>query len=351
MSLPMHAHEITTEWLTEALSSWTPGVKVQSIDEMHVQPGTATKIRLRLRYAENVPDGPPEALCLKGGFDGGAWSEIIGIAYQLEANFYAHAAAQLGELLPKCWYAAAEPERGQGIIILEDLVVAGARFGSPLEPWPVSRVAAAVEMQAAWHAVTWAATPEAYPWLPVGTPVRGMADYLLGESHWETCLADESLKAVIPVELQDRVRVRKATFAVWELDRAHGIPCLSHGDPHLGNTYVDAQGNPHFLDWQVASLSPGIDDLSYFIGGSLTVEDRRANEQHLLKHYLDVLAAHGGPKTSFDAAWLDYRRHSMHGLLWAMTAPTAQPIDYIVAMTQRHAAAIVDHGTLDLLGC
>ena len=74
-------------------------------------------------------------------------------------------------------------------------------------------------------------------------------------------------------------------------------PALSHGDPHIGNTYLDA-GRPAFLDWQGVCIAPPMDDVAYFIGGALSVADRRTHERDLLKLYLSAAAAAGGPRST-----------------------------------------------------
>lgn len=102
-------------------------------------------------------------------------------------------------------------------------------------------------------------------------------------------------------------------------------------------------------DWQGVCIAPPMDDVAYFIGGSLSVADRRTHERDLLKLYLDAAAAAGGPPVDADAAWLDYRRHHLHGFLWSLTGPRMQPRERVFAMSERHVAAIEDHETLAAL--
>jgi hypothetical protein len=154
----------------------------------------------------------------------------------------------------------------------------------------------------------------------------------------------------MPAAFRDRERIRRAIFEMWRLDDTEGVPCLAHADAHIGNTYVDAKGHPRFIDWQGACIAPAIDDVSYFVTGALTVEDRRAHEQSLLRYYLDRLVAEGGPKLGFDDAWLDYRRHTVHGFLWVLTPPEMQAPVRVRAMGDRYVAALEDHETLRLLG-
>lgn len=351
MKLPFKIEDIDAAWLSEALSIQTPGTQVTDMEVTRVIPGTTTKILLRVQYAGGPrADGPPEALCVKGGFDD-ALRPLVGEAYIAEANFFNYVAPQLKAPLPRCWFAGADEKRLQGVVILDDLNALGATFGDPTKVWTVDQVAQGLEQQARWHAQTWGETPERFPWLHVGSWVRNPAKHLLGEGNWQRAFSDGAKVQHIPAALQNRERVERAFQTMWSDDDARGIPCLNHCDPHIGNTYFDAAGKPGFLDWQSASLAPAMDDVSYFLSGALSTPDRRANERHLLAHYVDALGSHLGSTVDFDAMWLDYRRHCMHGFIWAVVPPDMQQPENVGAMTARHVAAIEDLDTLAALNC
>jgi Phosphotransferase enzyme family len=48
---------------------------------------------------------------------------------------------------------------------------------------------------------------------------------------------------------------KAATSVTWRLDHA-ATPCALHTDPHVGSTYIDADGNPAFIDWQAVCAAP-----------------------------------------------------------------------------------------------
>lgn len=350
MPLPLSAGEITTAWLSSALSEWTPGVRVDAIEHMSVLPGTATKVLLKVRYAPESAKGEmPSELCVKGGFNENL-RPFLGDVYALEASFYAEVARNIKAAVPRCWYAASDPANKQGVVVMDDLNAQDAEFGDPVVPWSVDLVAAGLEAQAAWHGPTWGATTKRFPSLPVGAYIRHVVPvYIVSENSWARMFGDEVHAARYPQELHDRRRVVYALQEMWRLEDDLEIPCVNHCDAHIGNTYLDAERRPHFIDWQVPSLLPGLDDVTYFIGGALTVADRRAHEHDLLKHYLQALAAHGGARLDFDFAWQSYRRHCMHGFLWTMSPPELQTAERLAVMTERYVAAILDHDALNLL--
>jgi hypothetical protein len=345
----MTVEELTPAWLTEAMSDRLRGVSVESADVRNVIWGTATKVMLHVAYSSDPgPEGPPETLCVKGGFDPAMRNLGLATAYRREADFFVFLAPTLKVPLPRCWYAGADMNLGQGVVVLDDLAATGCTFGEPLRAWSPDLVAKALEVQATWHGATWGATPKRYPWLSSGTPVRDVADVMLGADYWDQHFSSAEAPTV-PQLFLDRERMQNAFSAMWRFDDA-ATPCVLHADPHVGNTYIDAAGNPAFIDWQAVCAAPALDDVTYFIGGALSVKDRRQHERELLTDYLEALAAAGGPRLDFDTAWLDYRRHQIHGFLWATTGPTQQTTERVAAMTERHVAAMDDLESLDALG-
>lgn len=124
---------------------------------------------------------------------------------------------------------------------------------------------------------------------------------------------------------------------------------LSHGDAHLGNTCVDDAGQPAFYDWQTFCLNPALDDVTYFVGSALEIEDRRTHERALLHHYLGALAGHGGPGLDPEQAWADHRRYQVHGFFWAVLPKERQPPRCSIPLAERFMAGMADHDSVALL--
>ena len=85
-----------------------------------------------------------------------------------------------------------------------------------------------------------------------------------------------------------------------------GPKTVIHGDIHIGNLFDD-HGVIGFLDWGLVVVSTPLRDVSYFLNMSLSIEDRRAGERDLLRHYLDVRRGLGGTPIGFDEAWKTHR--------------------------------------------
>lgn len=346
--LPTALDALTAPWLTEALSVRSPGTSVRSVEIESVIWGTASKVFLRLEY-DNRPDGgPPEALCLKGGFDD-TMRAVAGIGYQVEARFYRDVATLLGDSAPRHWFAAEDPEANQGLVLTDDLRTVGATFGGPHVPYDVDQVAAGLATLARVHGATWDRRDVgSLGWLTVGSMLfRPVVDSFLTRSHWDAYLELPQTGA-FDAALRDHDRVERAVHLLWADDDAQ-VLSISHGDPHVGNTYALADRVPRFLDWQTTCLAPWSDDVAYFLVGALEIDDRRKHEEDLLRHYLDALTAAGGDAPSFSTAFDAYRRHHLHGLMFALCPPEMQPAEVCRLMGDRYATAAIDHRTLDLV--
>jgi thiamine kinase-like enzyme len=118
-----------------------------------------------------------------------------------------------------------------------------------------------------------------------------------------------------------------------------------HGDPHIGNLYLDGARQPSFLDWQLVQRGPWYLDVGYHIASALEVEDRRRSERDLVRHYLDHLTAAGIGVSTEEDVWLGVRRGILHGFyLWGITLKVAPAITS--ALLTRLGTAAADHDAL-----
>jgi aminoglycoside phosphotransferase (APT) family kinase protein len=341
-TLPASIDELDIAWFADALRSALPDAQLSGVENEVINWGTATKALFRLKYHSAGPDAP-EQICVKGGFDAAMAEFGLGTAYRNEAEFFGRIAPHLDIPLPKAWYAGVNVEQDQGIVIMENLAAAGARFGDCTQPWSPDLVAQALGVLAGLHGPTWP-SQNRYPWLSTVSPVRDVMEVLFSDQHWESLFADGQ-GPQIPDTYMDSAKMHAALKALWRMEDASECT-VTHGDAHLGNTYIDADGRPAFLDWQCVHAAPYMHDVAYFMTGALSVADRRTHERNLLGEYLGRLAASDGPTIGFDHAWQDYRQHTLYGYIWVLTNPKMQPQERINAMSERHVTAIDDHDSI-----
>jgi thiamine kinase-like enzyme len=127
-------------------------------------------------------------------------------------------------------------------------------------------------------------------------------------------------------------------------------PCtLVHGDPHLGNLFVDGE-RTGFLDWAMIARAPGMRDVAYVLCNSIPTEIRRARERDLVARYCALLGEQG-VELEFDVAWEQYRLFAVYS--WVAATCTVgmgskwQPEHVGLGGTTRATIAATD---LDVLG-
>jgi hypothetical protein len=336
-ALPTTPEAISADWLKSVLG----GATVEGVRVDDVLAGSTTKVFVHVDTA----DAAALELCIKGVFDEPRLPVRV-LAAKQEARFFHELAPQLDMPLFRVWYASADEH--QGVVVFDDLRRSGTTFTTAGTAWTEDLVAAALEVQATWHAATWGFPADRHAWLVSGNQILAAAtDQLFSEEHWNAHTADPAT-VEIPERFRDRARIEAAERALFRL-QATSVHALSHGDAHIGNTYISPDGQPGFYDWQTFCLAPPLDDASYFIAGALTTEDRREHEQDLLRHYLAALAAHGAPAPKWDEAWRAYRAYQVHGFFWAVLPTEWQPVACSIPMAERYMAAMADHDTLELL--
>jgi hypothetical protein len=127
---------------------------------------------------------------------------------------------------------------------------------------------------------------------------------------------------------------------------------LLHLDYRVDNIMFDSDLNSPdgvtVIDWQSVGRGPAGYDLAYLLGGSVTVEDRRAHEIEWLHEYHDEITRLG-VVYSFDDLWKDYcRAHVIGGTSTAtLTGATfdlgnERGLALITSMAERHYAAPLD---------
>lgn len=341
--LPLTVGELTTSWFSEILGREVTGVSVQQ--EIY---GTAAKVFVELTYADSN-GAPPERLCVKGGFN----LELTQLhpdlfaTYRLEAAFYHDVAPTVAMNLPRAYYSGTDSVNGQGIVVMDDLTTSGATFSNVQEEsWSLDLVQAGISELALLHASTWgagSAAVEKLPWSKTAG-LRAQIERRLAPARWRECTCVEA----IPEVLRDRTRIVAAFRTLWHSADPR-LQVMVHGDSHVGNTFVSASGRPGFIDWQGMHPNSALHDVSYFITGALTTEDRREHEKKLFESYLDALAAAGGPRFAVEDVWDEFRRQQLHGIIWTVASPQTQAKATIDIYAARHAAAIMDHNSLELI--
>jgi hypothetical protein len=335
---------LSPEWLTAALETRFPGIRVVAVTPGPVISRVATNARFRIECARGVPPGLSPSLCAKGYF--GAAGRPSRHAGEPEAYFYRDLAASTGVRTLRCVYADVHPATRHGVVITEDVVAEGGTFLDARSDYTPDQAADSLTELAKLHAATWgdegcAAARWLAPRLARTLQARGLAEI---RHNFEGPIGTG-----VPREVRDPQRLVDAYRRLADEVRRAAPWTVVHGDAHVGNLYLDGAGRPSFADWQLVQRGTWYLDVGYHIASTLTVPDRRRVERDLLRHYLDRLAAASVEVPSWEAAWKGIRRGIVHGFfLWGITLKVEPAVTSV--LLERLGTAAADHDAFEAIG-
>ncbi len=339
--------DLTAAWLREALGTGP-------IEGFQLEPvGTgqmSESRRVSIDYAPGPSGGPATVLLKTASADEHSRATGVGLgAYEREVRFYRELAPRVGGPLPECHLALIDPEEGWFTLVLED--VAPAVQGDQIAGCGVEHARLAIQELARLHAPVFA------------DPQLGATPWLNQESPLGQALLTQLLEAFlerygerVSPEHQAVCRRFVPSLDGWVADRRAPLG-LVHGDYRLDNMLFgsdDAARRFVAVDWQTVSWGPVMSDVSYFIGGALAVEDRRAHEQALVREYHDALQAHGVRGFAWKDCWLGYRRQTFLGIVMTIAPAmlverTERGDEMFLTTLARYAQQVLDLDALELL--
>jgi hypothetical protein len=159
------------------------------------------------------------------------------------------------------------------IMVFEDLEAVGCRFPSQDDPDIEFRARDIVEQLAVLHARYWES-----PRFAEGGDLAWIAPKATGHGDGGAQFVRMAIDGYT-----DRLPEGFLPLAEFYVERSRDIVCLYsegprtlvHGDPHLGNLFVDGE-RTGFLDWAVIARAPGLRDVAYVLCNSIPTEVRRA---------------------------------------------------------------------------
>lgn len=339
--------DLDAEWLAALLDTGP-------ITSLAVVPIGTGQMSLTYRVSPEYQDperAGPDSVVVKLAADDET-SRSTGIAlgiYEAEIRFYREIAPRIGGPLAACHLAVFDDVGGWFTLVLED--VAPAVQGDQIAGCTVDQARLGARELARLHAPVFGdRTLEKSDWLNRESPVN---------QALVTQLLDGFLERYGPrisPEHQTVCRRLVASLDGWLGDRRPPLG-LTHGDFRLDNLLFGDPGGAKPLtavDWQTVGWGPAMTDVSYFLGGGLSVEDRRAHERELVAEYHSALTSHGVQGFSWAECWEGYRRQSFGGVLMAIVASmlvqrTDRGDDMFMTTLARHAQHALDLDAPELL--
>lgn len=328
-------------WLTQALAPASGGDRVIAVELAEEIRTMASKLRIAIRFARQPERA--QHYCLKAFLDDGQNAGMGGAVTLREADFYQRIAPQLSMRTPPCAAVVIDREACRGLLLMTDLVAAGAHFCSALEPFTAEQAAQTLEQIARLHAR--GDLLQGQDWIPC------RVETIAQRPHFST----GRLQALMHDERRGELDARTLDAALLlesmkllAARNAQRPQTLLHGDCHAGNIYWTTEG-PGFADWQLIQRGNWALDVAYHLAAVLPEELAAREERRLLDHYLDALRRHGGEPPAADAAWEDYRCAQVYGYYhWAITTRTDPAITSVAF--RRLGAGVARHDSYRLLG-
>jgi hypothetical protein len=346
---------VTPEWLSQVLAragALRDGARVTAFDAAPVGTGQmADTVRFALTY--DGPGAGPDAVVGKFA-SADEQSRATGRAlraYEIEVRFYREVAPRVAARVPATFLAEVDPSTGWFTLLMED--IADARQGDQIEACSPEVATAVLEEMAGLHAPCWEAPDLAsLEWLNRNTAETEQLLSMLVASLLPGFL--ERYADALAPEHRHVCEVFANNIPGW-VQRRHGPPTAVHGDFRLDNLlFQPRERRPVVVDWQTLAWGTCAADVAYFVGGCLTVEDRRAHEDDLLVRYHEALCRRGVAGFSLGDLQASYRHETFAGVLMAIVASmvvqrTERGDLMFLTSTSRHAQHVLDVGALDLL--
>lgn len=328
--------ELTAGWLSDTF----PGVI--AVDKEPVGTGQmCDTFRLTLTYGGS--DGPASVIAKLPSADPTSRATALSLgSYENEVRFYQQLAPRLSVRTPRVYYADIEVETASFVLLLEDLSPAqpGDQLAGCSHPDAVTAIGELVGL----HAPLWDdPSLKELPWLHRDRTGQQMFYLGLLPQLWEGFRQRyaDSLGAEVH-EAGDQLFARLEDFILGDTEPWTVV----HGDYRLDNLlFTDTSVT--VLDWQTVTHGPALQDVAYFIGAGLLLEDRRAHEESLVRLYHDRLVGAGVHGYGWDRCWHDYRRGAWSGLIMAVAASmlverTERGDEMFMVMAHRHARHALD---------
>jgi hypothetical protein len=310
--------DLSAEWFTDLLrrSGDLPsdgavvGVDVRTIGEGASMMSTLARVQLTYDSARVAP----ESLIVKVATsdEHRLFIAVSTKFYQREVRFYRELAADVRVAIPRCLFAAIDPDTSQFILVLED--VGHLRQVDQLDGCGWEDAVVAIQALADFHAPNWGKDLSHVEdtFLPMNGELNQFVVPMLFGDAWPK-MRDKFSDMMTPAILELGDRYLETIPAM--LDLMQGPNTLAHLDYRIDNVFFGSDGLT-LIDFQLAAVTNGVVDVAYFVSQSLQSDLAAERGLELLDIYLDRLRANG---VHFDRN--EAHRKYQNGLVFSFVFP------------------------------
>jgi hypothetical protein len=350
LKIPKTWDDVTPAWMTQAIAARLPDAVVDQVEIVSRDDGSNRRARFRLRYQQGKGGGPELIFCK-------AHAPANRIVHLRNGNLFNEARlfksnVPLDVDHPLVYTAVVDYLHLDFLLVMEDIVQRGAEPRDATRAMSVDQVLNGVRGLARVHSQYWGLSARTHPklrWVKTWKPSRG----------WQVGLGKRIPigltrgHAVLPPEVSRFSSEQILAFwSRYVASLTQAPMTLTHGDAHIGNTYVLPDNDVGFLDWQVARRGEWSQDVGYFLISALEEEDRRRSEADIIEEYRKCLRVPEDQRPTSSQMWSRYRTTPAYGLaVWLSTLGTDgwQSRDICLRLCQRFAAAFKELDTVQAL--
>lgn len=306
--VPADLDAISPAWLTGVLqerdgSEHARAVRVES-ETIAVGEGFAGSLgRIKIEYEPDSKPGPVTLIAKMPSTHLSTRKLLTALGvYEREVRFYQNIAPEIPMRTPKCFLAEWDAESCGFVILLEDL--ANLRPQDQIVGCPIDDAELVVTELAKFHASLWDNPLLGdWDWTPIWD--TGAATFEESYAVWWRRLQQRFPDAILDDFRKTAGLLGPHVASIKTRLSQHPVT-LAHGDYRLDNMFfedADSGGSLVVFDWQAIRVGRAAYDLAYFLGTSITVEDRRAHQGRLKSLYYETLlntGAAGYSQTDFD---------------------------------------------------
>lgn len=344
--------DIDGAWIQSVLRHAGIDVQVAAIRTEPIGAGNVSDtVRVEIDYVTGSPVGPPAVVVKLRPSDRDVHAHgLRSGAYHREIGAYRDIGAREACRIPQCFWVNGDETTIN--LVMEDLSTTTVPGDQVAGCGPVEAEAVVTEL-AHLHSRFFPLTEETAPaWMIRLTDV---CEYWSDAAENGARAALTRFAGDLPPDFVEAIEEGTALVRQW-----HNLPhknlSFTHGDPRVDNVLFETSGDDVravIIDWQVTGLRNPMYDVGYFLSGSVSAEDRRAHEKHLIRRYVEVFAESASGYNEA-VATADYQIQLLSGLYITLAAITFLPDNDVVnrlilALLQRNCAAVVDWKSVEAL--
>ena len=355
--IPASSKEITSDWLNDVLhaSGFLEDINIESIkhEPWGVGVGFVSDMaRITLRYDRDAPRLPKTMIAkLPTPFESAHEIAMLFNIYEREIRFYSEVARQSPIRTPGLIYWDLDSELKRYILILEDC----SRYTQidQIKGLDYEQTKQVALTMADFHARWWESEElHSFPWIPGNKGPEAMALIDTYRGCWDFSIQSEEFVAALP-EGGREAGLKIYEHLPWLIEsQQDNHLTIAHFDCRVDNMFFDFENKEDpviVFDWQTINIARGVIDLSYLLGGSVTIDLRREIEEAIVKLYHQRLLEKGVSGYSYDECWNDYL---MGTLIYAyipvlgfarLDISNERAKELGLALIERHFTTIVDN--------